>query len=469
MEATAAVTTPAAGGEVSEGRPTRALPLAQLLNLSVYWAGLNAVWAGLGFVVYPTRLAEMYGPAYAPTYVLLFETIPVLFAVLVQPTVATISDYTTTRWGRRKPYIFIGAVLDVLFLWGFASSNELLVMFVFIMLLQFSANFAQGPFQGYVPDLVPKEQVGLASGLMGVMIVIGQVTGAGIAALGLMALKASPFGQGTPEAGEFAQQVFLLPTIGLAVVEVVTMVPLVLFVREGRSAPSRAGKSWPQIALSAWGTDILRERNYIWLLISRLFFLMAPTLPLSLGVFYLRQSLGSSDALAATQIFIIAGVVGVTTGLATLPAARLSDRFGRKNMIYTGICIGILGNVGVALAPSFEVALAALIFVGISSGSFLAVDWALMTDIIPKATTGRYMGISAVATGLAGPLGRFLANPLLTVLILVGLPAGLDPQVAAPQSSFYGLGPRLVILMGVIFFVISAWALTHVNPQRREE
>jgi MFS family permease len=449
-------------------QPTRALPLAHLLNLSVYWAGLNTVWAGLGFVVYPARLTATYGEAFAPSYVLLFETIPVLFAVLVQPTVATISDYTVSRWGRRKPYIFIGAILDVLFLWGFASSNELVVMFAFIMLLQFSANFAQGPFQGYVPDLVPKEQVGLASGLMGVMIVIGQVTGAGIGALGLIALKASPFEQGTA-AGAFAQEAFFLPTIGLAVVEVVTMVPLVLFIREGRSAPSRAGRSWPQIALSAWGTDILRERNYVWLLISRLFFLMAPTLPLSLGIFYLRQSLGSSDELAAIQIFIIAGVVGVTTGLATLPAARLSDRFGRKTMIYAGIVIGIVGNIGVALAPGFELALGALILVGISSGSFLAVDWALMTDIIPKATTGRYMGISAVATGLSGPLGRFIANPLLTVLIVIGLAAGVDPTTNAEQSAFYASGPRLVILLGVVFFVISAWALRHVDERRRED
>jgi MFS family permease len=450
-------------------RPTRALPFAHLLNLSVYWAGLNTVWAGLGFVVYPARLTETYGAALAPSYVLLFETIPVLFAVLVQPTAATISDYTISRWGRRKPYIFIGAILDVLFLWGFASSNELVVMFAFIMLLQFSANFAQGPFQGYVPDLVPKEQVGLASGLMGLMIVIGQVAGAGIGALGLIALKANPFEQGTLDAGVFAQGAFFWPTIGLAVVEVVTMIPIVLFIREGRAAPSRQGRSWTRIALSAWGTDILRERNYVWLLVSRLFFLMAPTLPLSLGIFYLRQSLGSSDETAAIQIFIIAGVVGVTTGLATLPAARLSDRFGRKTMIYAGIAIGIFGNIGVALAPGFEVALAALILVGVSSGSFLAVDWALMTDIIPKSTTGRYMGISAVATGLAGPLGRFIANPLLTLLIIIGLAAGLDPARDASQSSYYGLGPRLVILLGVPFLIVSAWALRHVDPQRRED
>jgi MFS family permease len=464
-----AVTTPEIAPTEGPNRPAQTLPLAHLLNLSVYWAGLNTVWAGLGFVVYPARLTETFGEAFAPSYVLLFETIPVLFAVLVQPTVATISDYTISRWGRRKPYIFIGAILDVVFLWGFAASNELVVMFAFIMLLQFSANFAQGPFQGYVPDLVPKEQVGLASGLMGVMIVIGQVTGAGIGALGLIALNASSHEQGTVAAGLFAQNAFFLPTLGLAVVEVVTMIPLVLFIREGRSAPSRQGRSWTQIALSAWGTDILRERTYVWLLISRLFFLMAPTLPLSLGIFYLRQSLGSSDEQAALQIFVIAGVVGVTTGLATLPAAKLSDRYGRKRMIYAGIAIGILGTIGVAVAPGFEVALAALILVGISSGSFLAVDWALMTDIIPKATTGRYMGISAVATGLAGPLGRFIANPLLTLLIVAGLAAGLDPSTDADQSSFYALGPRLVILLGVAFLVVSAWALRHVDERRRED
>jgi len=301
------------------------------------------------------------------------------------------------------------------------------------------------------------------------MIVIGQGLGVGIAALGLIQLNGSPFQAGTVEAGQFAQQVFLLPTVGLAVVEVVTMVPLVLFVREGRTAPSRDGRSWVQIGLSAWGTDILRQRSYVWMLVSRLFFLMAPTLPLSLGLFFLRQSLGSTDEQAGLQLFAVVGVVGVTTGLATLPAAKLSDRFGRKNMIYAGIAIGLAGISVLALAPTFEIALVALIGIGVSSGSFLAVDWALMTDIIPKATTGRYMGLSAVATGLAGPLARLLSLPLLSALIILGLPAGADPQTEADQSTFYAAGPRIVILIGVAFYIVSAWALRHVDPTRRED
>ena len=71
-----------------------------------------------------------------------------IIAIIVQPTIGSISDYTISRWGRRKPYIFIGSVLDVVFLIGIASSNTLLAIAAFIALLQFSSNFAQGPFQG---------------------------------------------------------------------------------------------------------------------------------------------------------------------------------------------------------------------------------------------------------------------------------------------------------------------------------
>src|SRR5438876_12309934 len=60
--------------------------------------------------------------------------------------------------------------------------------------------------------------------------------------------------------------------------------------------------------------------------------------------------------------------------------------------------------LGVALAPNIVVAVIFVVPVGIAAGAFLAVDWALMTDIVPKASSGRYMGISNVVTGAAGPI-----------------------------------------------------------------
>lgn len=457
------------GLDVVIGRPTRPLPFLHLLNLSIYWLGINVIWSGLGYLTFQARFGARYGEAFSPSYVALLDTIPLFIAVLIQPTVAAISDYTITRWGRRKPYIFIGALLDVVFLLGIASSNEFVVILVFMILLQCSSNFAQGPFQGYVPDLVPQKQVGTASGLMGLMIVLGQVVGVGIATLGVMQMTGIKPLFGTVEGGELARQAFFWPTLGLGILEFVTMIPIVVFVNEGRHAPAREGRSWKSIALGAWGTDILRERSYVWLLVSRLFFLMAPSVLLFLGVYYLNQVFGISIEDTGGPITLITAVIGITTGLTTFPAARLSDRYGRKRVIYAAVVIGFAGISGVIVAPSFAVMVVAVAFVGVSAGAFLAVDWALMTDIIPKATGGRYMGISNVATSLAGPISRLSSGFLLTGIVLLGLPADVRATAPADQSAYYSIAPRIVLGVSLGFFVVAAWALRHVDERRRDD
>ena len=127
------------------------------------------------------------------------------------------------------------------------------------------------------------------------------------------------------------------------------------------------------------------------------------------------------------------------------------------------------GMAGVAVAPSFAWMLPALVLVGLSAGSFLAVDWALMTDIIPKATSGRYMGISNVATAISGPLGRLIAGFVITGLVLLGLPQELWSAAPAEQSTFYETAPRFAMALTLVFFAISAWALRHVEERRRED
>src|SRR5437879_4719140 len=156
---------PAAGGSTESldggGRPTTALPLAQLLQLSVYWFGINAIWGALDGVVLQARMPELVGQQSAGLGLAVAKILAVAMAIVVQPTIGSISDYTISRWGRRKPYIAIGAVLDVVFLAGIATSNTYISVVAFVVLLQISSNFAQGPFQGYVPDRVPAAQVGL--------------------------------------------------------------------------------------------------------------------------------------------------------------------------------------------------------------------------------------------------------------------------------------------------------------------
>ena len=418
----------------ASGRPTASLPKRELIRLSLYWLGISSIFAGLSAIL-QGRLVFDHLVADTDTAgrTLFGLTIGgAIIAMVLQPTIGSISDYTISRWGRRKPYIMIGAVLDLVFLIGIASSNSLVAIAAFVALLQFSSNFAQGPFQGYVPDLVPAYQVGLASALVGMMQILGNVAGF---LIGGIAVATNQFGLGL---------------VALGVLEVATMLSVVIRVREGSAAKPRNGRSWRAIAAEAWGTDILRERSFLWLVGSRLAVLMAGGALTNLAIFYLARTLGMDQSQSGTSFNIMVGLVAVGTVIAVVPAARASDRIGRKKVIYASCAVGAVGLTTVAVAPSFPVALVGVVLYGLSAGIFLAVDWALMTDIIPKASSGRFMGLSNVATASSGVLAIAFGG---TLMDLVG---GAD-------------GPRAAMWLAVALLGVGALLLTPVDERRRDE
>ena len=417
-------------------RPTAALPLGQLVRLSLYWLGLSSIFAGLQAILGGRlEFEHLVRAGTEGTALFQMTAFGSLIAAIVQPTVGSLSDYTVSRWGRRKPYIVVGSVLDIVFLVGIASSSTVLTIAAFMTLLQVSANVAQGPFQGYVPDLVPERQVGLASALVGMFQVLGNVTGAVVAALAVAT-------------GQYA-----VATVALGVIEVVTMLSVALGVREGRAAKDRAGRSWAAVAREAWGTDVLRERSFLWLVGSRLFVLIGSLMLLNLGVFYLVRSLGLAEKADAGQVyFVVSGLVAFGVLLTVLPAARASDRFGRKPVIYTACGVGATALSIIAVAPSVPLVLVGAGLLGVSTGSFLAVDWALMTDIIPKASSGRFMGISNVATASAGIFATAFGGSLMD---FVG------------GAERLGTGPRAAMWLAVGCYVVGAVLLRPVHEPRR--
>ena len=421
---------------MSGDRPT--LPMRTLVTLSVYWLGILTIQFGLGTQIVPSMVEDMVGSRNAGTGLAVINAVAVIASIFVQPTVGVISDYTITRWGRRKPYIFIGGLLDMVFLYGIATSNTFVVLVAFYFLIQVSSNFAQGPFQGYVPDLVPARQVGSASGLMGLMIVIGAIVGSGIAMFGLQ------------EGGSL-----FAATLALGAVEIVAMLIVVTRVHEGPTGPKRT-MSWPRVAMSAWGADILREKSVLWLLLVRLLFLGAAAAATSLGLYYFQRTHGLPRPEASQFVFYATVVVAGMSGLASIPGARLSDRYGRKPIIYGGMVLTGIGLLGLAMAPTPELAIALFVPAGIGIGAFLSVDWALMTDVIPKHTSARYMGILNAGTAMATPV--FLIVGGLT-MDAVGRLAG-DPR--APG------GPVAAMYVAIGFLVLAALALRQVDARRRE-
>lgn len=436
MDGTAAITVPGTvQAEPREGaRPTALLPLRQLFRISAYWLGLTAIDAAVGlFVTNRLEFDGLVPRAQVGTSMFLIGVGAAIVGILIQPTVGYLSDYTTSRWGRRKPYIVFGSLLDVVFLLGIAAGNSVLVLAAFMLLLSVSTNIARGPFQGYVPDLVAERQVGLASGMVGLMQVLGNVTGFLLVSLSV------------------SLGAMHLSLAAVALVELVTMVSVVMRVGNGLPPKPRQGKSWARIAREAWATDILGERSYVWLLVSRLLFLTAGSLLVNFVVIYLGRAFGMTKTEANQMYVAILVAVVLANVLAILPASRLSDRIGRKPVIFLACGVAALGAAIIALAPSIPVALLGAALFGAANGSFLAVDWALMTDIIPRASAGRYMGMSNVATGSAAPLSIAVGGVVLDLVTS----AGAEP-----------LSPRIVFLLALAFFAVAAVTLRPVVEPR---
>src|SRR6478672_2123808 len=254
-------------------RPTALLPIPQLVRISLYWLGLTAIDAAVGlFITNRLEFDHFVPQENVGTTLFLVGIGGSIVGIIVQPTVGAISDYTVSRWGRRKPYIVFGSLLDLVFLAGIATANNVLILGVFVSLLAISTNIARGPFQGYVPDLIAERQVGMASALVGLMQILGNVTGFLLVTIAVSLHRM-----------EFA-------IAAVAIVELLTMAAVVIRVSPGLPPLDRGGRSWAAIARTAWGTDILRERSYVWLVVSRLFFLMGGAMLVNLVITYLKQT-----------------------------------------------------------------------------------------------------------------------------------------------------------------------------------
>jgi MFS family permease len=339
----------------------------------------------------------------------------------------SISDYTTSRWGRRRPFVLFGALAAAVAMFGLALAPTFPLLIVFFILLQLTSNAARGPFAGLVPDLVPERQVGIASGLMGLMITLGLVGGYLLMSTGYL-----------------LDEDFTLPMIALGAFVGLAGVGSFLWIPKGPSAKVRGDRTWPRVALETFGTDILKERSYVYLLGSRFFLMMATGFFMNLNILYLERTfhIFGTDQM----VWILAGLVLSVgaTALGTIPGAKLSDRVGRKPVIYASALLGGIGMTIVGFAPSVEIAMVGITLVGLGGGAFLAVDWALMTDIIPKASAGRYMGLSNVVEATNGRSPR----PSHHVLV--------DRQP-------HGTG----MLTGVVMFALGSLLLTQVKEPRR--
>jgi MFS family permease len=400
-----------------------------LAALAAYWLGLAVLWGGLSTIVIPELVSRTVDEAIRGTSLAVVAALQALVSILVQPVAGSASDQIVTRFGRRRPWMAIGVSIQVVFVAALAAAGDYLSIIVFVLLIEVCSNLAQGPYQGLLPDLVPPSRRGLASGILGAANMAGSILGAAVA--GILVAQGSIAGA----------------TIMTAVAIWLGMAGTVIGVREPvpaaaeRAAAARSRPRLGRIVRNTWKRDILRERGYLWLLASRLAFLMGAATLQPFMLFYLRDSLGlGSDA--ATAVAPVAAVVAFAAVLAAIPAGAMTARYGRIRIVEISGLVGMLGALLFAIAPSFEALFLIAIPFGVAIGAFMSADWALLADTVPEGQAGRYFGLSNTVTAVAALLAVLLAGPVADIV-----------NATQPDP---GLGYRAIWLLAAAEFLLAA-------------
>ncbi len=378
----------------------RRLAVRDQIYISLYWFCLNFHWGALLTVVVPTEVLKFVPDAEKGRYLGLVFFLGAFVAMVVQPVVGAISDRSTFALGRRRPYVLAGTVLNSLALLSMAYTRSFAVFTASFLLVQFFNNVSGGAYQGLIPDLVPEDQRGTASGYMGLMTMLGTISSLLLAGVML----------GAGHTILFYWLIVIVMSAGMLVT---------LFgVRETpiREAPPF---EWRKFLASFWISPRAYP-DFAWLFATRALVMLGFYTLLTFLEYYLKDVVRLADFVQATTITGATVMIGAT--LSTLVCGWLSDRIGRRMIVFAaGLLMGSTALIFLA-TNHYPVILAFGVVFGLGYGAYTSVDWALAVDVLPSGhTAAKDLGVWSIAVTLPQVLAPLIGGQVLYRLQPLGV------------------------------------------------
>jgi len=318
-------------------------------------------------------------------------------ALVAYPLTGALSDRTTSRFGRRRPWILGGALLFALALVLLGLQHSLVGVGIFWSLALIGFCVLTAALTATISDQVPVNQRGYVSGWISAPQAIGTV-------LGVMLVTIVITGQ-------------LAGYTVLAVLLVLLVLPFVLWTPD--AVLSQEDREPPGLASLIEGSWISPRRypDFGWTLLSRILVNLGNAFGTTMLLYFLQ--FGLNDKNAEDDLLVLILIYMAFVVLASLFLGRLSDRLGRRKIfVFTASALQAIAALLLALVPDLGVAMVAAGLLGLGYGCFLSVDQALATQVLPAAQTrGKDLGIMNIATAVPQAIAPLLGAFIVAVLV----------------------------------------------------
>ena len=306
-----------------------------------------------------------------------------------------VSDRTTSRFGRRRPWMVVGALSTVASYFLIMMAQSTAQLMAGIVCFQLAFNMLFSALLAVLPDRVPDAQKGRVAAFLSLGHPIGAMAGV-ILVGGLLVSEASRY-------------------LAIGLVLLVAIAPFALGLNDPPLPPGeRPPFTWRGF-LSGFWIDPRAHPDFALAWVSRFMVLVAITLTQCYMLFYLQDALHYSDLFPgrrAEQGMALLTTVATCANVACgMLGGMLSDRLKRRKLFAAGAALVLAGAMVVfSLVPSWPVVVIGFVIFGCAVGCYYAVDIALVSQVLPsQKDAGKDLGVINLANTVPQALAPMLA------------------------------------------------------------
>ena len=344
--------------------------------------------------------------------------------LLVQPIIGALSDKTwSLKWGRRKPYFLIGALLGSICLFAFPHSPFLWFAVGLLWILDVGNNVAMEPYRAFVGDKLPEKQLSLGYQMQSLFCGLGTLL-----ATGSILLFQYLFGEEADVAGTIPQWIYYSFYIG-AILSLTTILWSVFKTAEippsdeelkeinkikQLSLLNKMAKPFVEIR------EALKEMpKFMWKIGAvYLFQWYALFVYWQFSTPLFMKTMGYSISEAGSQSAAMSLTYNTTTMLIALILVPLTLKFGNKKMYALSLLGTAIALFWIPFISDPLLVLIPMILFGIGWAAMMGIPYTMVSKIVPQERRGVYMGIlnmmivipMGIETLTFGPIYKYLLS-----------------------------------------------------------